>query len=510
MGVAWARVGILALVLAVAVPAVTVFAQKGGEEGPIPERDTTCWPCHVAWAPPLKTFYNVLPPVEAGAAVGEPFDFVVQLQNVWTPAGDGPYILYYEPALDLTHAPSLGFFSDTPPLNETKEGTLPAPDPANPTMPVSGFVTTVIPDGATTLTLVLTPDDPNTLTGPKLVLNVYPGVTQPTGAPTYTVESTGRGASVTLELLSAEDFRGAGYGNWTIEAQWTPVQNPDPNDLSTLVGIPAAQAQGFTVDIHAAVEDTGERIQVQPTRARVPKGGSALFDYQLRANGPAAAGEYARLVVNATVYYKHNAGSSPDDYANITKAYAADIPLTFEGTRAVLRTQFDSSTVVGGGIQNGATMDTASEAVGYGSAFLLISSVWTGGMFGKASRRQLNGVFGTAKRRVAFHNFLSYGILLFASVHTVLFIIETAYYWTLGLIWGGLALLSLLLLGVTGAFQVQMIRRWNYATWRWSHYGLAVLAIVFTLVHMGLDGVNFGFVQERLGWDDPLDPRGLT
>lgn len=65
-------------------------------------------------------------------------------------------------------------------------------------------------------------------------------------------------------------------------------------------------------------------------------------------------------------------------------------------------------------------------------------------------------------------------------------------------------------LGLTGAFQVGMIRRWNYAAWRWSHYGLAVGAILFTLVHMALDGVHFDFIQETIDWTDPLDPRDTT
>jgi hypothetical protein len=55
-----------------------------------------------------------------------------------------------------------------------------------------------------------------------------------------------------------------------------------------------------------------------------------------------------------------------------------------------------------------------------------------------------------------------------------------------------------------------MIRRWNYATWRWSHYGLAVASIVFTLVHFALDGAHFGFVQEWLGWNDPIVPDDLA
>ncbi len=507
MGVAWARVGLLALVLAVALPAATVFAQRGGEGGPVGERDTTCWPCHVGWSPPLKTFFNILPPPEAGAAVGQPFDYVVQLQGAWTPPGDGPYITYYEPTLDLSAAPSLGFFSDAPPFHQDLSGSVPAADPANPTAPQSAFVVTNVPLGSTELTVALDPDDPSALSGGDFVLNVYPGMSAPSGAPALTVDSAGRGGSEVLQLQGADAFLGLGYGNWTLEAVVKPVT--PGTDPGSLLGLPPVQARTFTVKVDAATKDTGERAQAQPIRETVPKGGGALLRFHLRASGPPAEGEVIRLVVNTTEYYKHN-DAGTDNYANVTKAYSADVPVAFEDPRVVLRTALDPSTTVAGGtVQNGATLDTMSEGIGYGTAFLLVSSIWTGGMFGKASRRQLNGVFGTAKRRVAFHNFLSYGLMLFAAVHTVLFILEVTYYWTLGLIWGGLALLSMLLLGVTGAFQVQMIRRWNYGFWRWSHYGLAVAAIVFTLVHMGLDGVHFGFVQERLGWDDPLDPRNV-
>lgn len=506
MGVSWARVGLLALLLAVALPAATVFAQRGGEGGPVEERATTCWPCHVGWSPPLKTFFNILPPPEAGAAVGEPFDYVIQLQGAWTPPGDGPYITYYEPTLDLSGAPSLGFFSDTPPFHDEQTGSVPV-DPANPTAPQRAFVVTSVPLGSTDLTLTLAPDDPSSLTGPDFTLNVYPGVSAPAGSPAVTVNGAGRGGAETLVLQGSDAFRGLGYGNWTVEAVMAPVT--PGTDPAALLGIPPAQAQGFTVTNDAETKDTGERSQAQPIRENVGKGGSALMRYHLRANAPPGAGEVVRIVVNTTEYYKHN-DAGTDNFANVTKAYSAEIPVTLEDPRVVIRTQLDSSTLVaGGGIQNGATLDTMSEGIGYGTAFLLVSSIWTGGMFGKASRRQLNGVFGTAKRRVAFHNFLSYGLMLFAAVHTVLFIVEATYYWTLGLIWGGLALIAMVLLGVTGAFQVQMIRRWNYGFWRWSHYGLAVAAIAFTLVHLGLDGVHFSFIQERLGWDDPLDPRNV-
>lgn len=499
MVVAWRRVGILLLALLVALPAATVLAQRGGEGGPIPERQTTCWDCHVAWPTPLKTFYNIVPPPQAGAGLGEPFEFVVQLQGAWVPPGDGPYIHYFEPALDLTAAPSLDFVSNVEPKLETLQGAI-SVNPATLAQPQSSFQVTEIPVGSTRLDIRLVPNDTNAATGPDLTLNIYPGVTQPTGSPAASINLGTRGAVETFSLATVQDFSGFGYGNYTVEAVATPAQSLGPS-LNTI---------GYSIEVDASAESTGERIQIQPTRQTLAKGASILFRYQLQANAVPAPGEVARLLVNATVYYEHTDGST-DNYANITKSFARDIEVTSADPRIVLNADLGGTTVVGAPVlQNGASLDTVSEAVGYGSAFLLIASIWTGGMFGKASRRQLNTVFGTAKRRVAFHNFLSYGLILFASLHTILFIVEAAYHWTLGLLWGGPSVLAMFGLGVTGALQVQMIRRWNYGFWRWSHYGLAVAAIVFTLVHMALDGVHFGFIQEAIGWNDPLDPRNVS
>lgn len=497
MGLAWGRVGILVLMFAVALPAATVLGQRGGEAGPVPERESTCWDCHVGWPTPLKTFYNILPPPQAGAQVGQPFEFVVQLQGAWIPPGDGPYILYYEPSLDLTAAPSLDFVSNTPPKSETIPGAIQV-DVTQPNTPQGSAHVTEIPSGSTKLTITLTPGDTNPTTGPDFTLNIYPGVTEPTGAPAASINVAGRGVPEVFALEGLQAFSGFGYGNYTLEAVATPTQS---------IGL--GTSISYTIQVEASAESTGERVQIIPTRQSIPKGGSTLFRYQLQANTEPAAGEVARLMVNTTVFYEHTDGST-DNYANITKAFARDIIVTTADNRVVMESDLGGSTVVGApNLQNGASLDTVSEAVGYGSSFLLLASIWTGGMFGKASRRQLNTVFGTAKRRVAFHNFLSYGLILFAAIHTVVFIIETAYHWTLGLIWGSLAILAMFGLGLTGALQVQMIRRWNYAFWRWSHYGLAVAAIVFTLVHMALDGVHFGFIQEAVGWDDPLDTRNV-
>jgi hypothetical protein len=138
------------------------------------------------------------------------------------------------------------------------------------------------------------------------------------------------------------------------------------------------------------------------------------------------------------------------------------------------------------------------------STFLLVFSMITGGVFGKATRRWQNHLFRSAKRRVAFHNFVSYLLTFFAAAHTALFLWEPGFPWTLGMIWGTGALVAMMLLGVTGALQVPMVRRWNYATWRWTHLALALASVLLTIVHVLLDGANFTEFAEWVGWDDPF------
>jgi hypothetical protein len=488
------RWGFVVLAAALAIPVATVLG--AGEATYLKEQDTSCWPCHVGWPDPLKTFYNVLPPPEAGAPVGEEFDYVVQVQNPWLQA-----ITYIEPSLSLAAAPSLQFAGGPEPIQGVDiPGSITLSPTALPGLPgqagASSDVVVAIPLGVTFVEIVLAPQD-TSQTGPTLTLAVL----SPSGAQVFNATAAGPGQPVSLVAATAQEVAAlGGAGNWTVRAAVT-----DPSRI----GVPRFNTIPFTVTLSARAETQDVTTLIQPQNVNIAKRSSFLFTYRLRAAAEPQAGETVGLVLNATMFYQH-IDKATDDHANVTKAYdkGLSVSLAPDG-RVVVLAPDDAGFVV---VQpsNGATLDTLSEAVGYASALLLVSSVWTGGMFGKASRRQLNAIFGSAKRRVAFHNFLSYGIILFAAVHTVLFIVETAYYWTLGVLWGGLALLAMLGLGLTGAFQVGMIRRWSYGAWRWSHYGLAIAAIVFTLVHMALDGVHFGFVQDAIGWDDPLDPRSVT
>jgi hypothetical protein len=260
----------------------------------------------------------------------------------------------------------------------------------------------------------------------------------------------------------------------------------------------------FTVTFDKYYNVTGENVQFLSRTVSLDAGQSTAFGWILLAQSPPGAGEYVTVNMNTTTLYLHDADSYPD-YSFTYRNFR--FGLTEEGGQV----KFEGSPQAGApqNLALGVSVTTISEAIGYVSAFLLLASVYTGGMFGKATRRQQNKWFGSAKRRVAFHNFLSYGIVLAAVIHTILFISpwENSFHWTNGLIWGGIGILALLALGVTGAIQVPMIRKWNYSLWRWTHFGLAIAAVVFTVVHMFLDGSNLAPLQDVVQWTDPFDPR---
>ncbi|MGB1697800.1 MAG: ferric reductase-like transmembrane domain-containing protein, partial [Thermoplasmatota archaeon] len=395
-----------------------------------------------------------------------------------------------------------------PNLGETILGAIPPVDltdtsnPGNFLNEQTDFVNGFVEAGTTDLKITITPENTDANIGPQLSARMYPGRSEPPSSPTtnYRAQAPGPGQPAVLHLQSGSDISDAGFGTWTVEVYLTPVSaGGSPTNVVGEV------AYSVTFDKYYNV--TGENVQFLSKTVSLDAGQATAFGWILVANDVPGPGEYITVDMNTTTYYLHDAheSSTYPDYAYINRNFRFDLSaggegLQFSGTPQTGTTQ---------DLALGVTVTKISEIVGYVSAVLLIASIYTGGMFGKATRRHQNSFFGAAKRRVAFHNFLSYGIITMAVIHLVLFVgpWEKSFYWTNGLIWGGIGIIAMLLLGVTGAIQVPMIRKWNYATWRWTHFGLAIAAIVFTLVHMFLDGANLAPTLDFVEWKDPFDPR---
>ncbi len=464
-----------------------------------------CWTCHSTWNPPVPKGeggrHNMaapIPPGSVGAVPGQEFDYTVQIQNTWRSD-----VTFMAPALDLTRAPSLRFGGGHPPdHNETMISITPQSD--NLTEPQGKSITFTVPPAASFLSFTIAPRTTDPTTGPQLTLIVV----TPTGAELAPVQAAAPGQSVT-RVIEQSELDQAGAGTWRVIARFTPVDPAGSNPPRP----PVLGRQDIDVIEDARFETAGLRVLALPRAEFLGPAASTLQTWSLvTSTTPPAPGETVRIYANVTVYYDHDGGPPipGGDYNNLTAYVDAEV-VTIDGQTRIVY----NSAVIRPALLNGATATTISEVIGYAAAFLLISSIASGGMFGRASRRGLNQLFGSAKRRVAFHNFLSYGLTVAALAHTFMFVMQhiipppftsAAYHWTWGLSFGGLAILSMVGLGVTGAVQVPMIRKWNYATWRWTHYGMTVTAILFTLVHMALDGANFGFVQDYLDWHNQLFP----
>ena len=102
------------------------------------------------------------------------------------------------------------------------------------------------------------------------------------------------------------------------------------------------------------------------------------------------------------------------------------------------------------------------QVLGIASSFLVIPSLVFGGTFGRKTVDWTNGWFGSARRRVLFHNSLSFWLLGVALLHMFIMFYEAFWPWSHGLVWGGLALASMIGLGVTGATQRQFVARWGF------------------------------------------------
>jgi thiosulfate reductase cytochrome b subunit len=70
-------------------------------------------------------------------------------------------------------------------------------------------------------------------------------------------------------------------------------------------------------------------------------------------------------------------------------------------------------------------------------------------------------------------------------------------------VWGGLALAAMIGLGITGATQRSFVARWGFTRWRFVHFAMGILVVVFVVIHMMADGSHFAPVREMLFGKDP-------
>ncbi len=389
--------------------------------------------------------------------------------------------------IDLTNAPGLAFVGSEPPIHNETRGVVRV-DTSEPTFGIrahSAQATIKVPSGAGALRIQVVPDDGTTL-GPDLMVSVTDAVST---RPFITMDDGARGEPERVLLQDPGLIAAHGSGEWTVDVAIQPARADGRLD-------PHPEA-AFTIILDAWFNTSLERSLVLDADGPLLPGNAQPFQAPLQAEG-VTPGQSITITARTHMFYEH--GDDTPDEALIAYAQTFVVEAGPEGEPLLGRQMAvasDPQEILG--------LDTVAEVIGYGAAFLLVASVLSGGILGKRSRRAFNRLFTTARRRVAFHNFLSYGILAAAIAHLVLFVVEINWHWAWGLLWGGLGILSLFALGFTGALQVPIIRKWGFSTWRWIHFGMALAAIGFTIIHILLDGSHFT-VRDAIGWTDPLVP----
>ncbi len=493
---------------AVALVATVVLALSQAQLGPPTDvQSSRCWTCHkqggTVEGTPLKVMSSLHPPDSLALKQGEPAPLRLEVRNEWLAT-----LHNIAGTLDLSKAPSLAFQPPPDPqLGVKRTGTL-AFDAATVNQPErSASLVVGVPAGATDVRITLTPDRTTGPDAPDLILRLWGDSVPTTSQRATTVDATTKGGSEVFHVRDPDTLAAMGYGNWTATAAEAGIAvKPDAAAL---------EAQGFSVTMDAWFNLTGDRTQLAASTARLdgrsdgPK--STTLQWNLFVREAPKEGEELVFTVTTVASFTHPAQfNAVDDWAFVQtlRVPIEPPPPTTSGGPAPVTTIHLNNTkpppVATAEAAFALSEKSVGEAVGYFTTFVMVVSLITGGLLGGASRRWLNRVLTSAQRRIAFHNLTSYAILLAAAAHTGLFLHEAAFPWSVGLLWGGLAILAMVVLGITGAWQLPLIRSWHYTPWRVVHYTAAVAATVFTVLHVALDGINFVGFQKSIDWHDPL------
>lgn len=480
---------VLLLMVAVAVAQI--------DENPPPEAGTAlepsnCYRCHGSGIGMGLTSLYSISASSTTPRLDAPLQLNVTVRNDWVAE-----LRDLSARIDLADAPDIGFTGRPPPvLGIERRGnlTFDALDPSdlvNVTQERTTRLEMPLPAGATALRIRLIPEGAGD-DAPNLELRLWPPATDTRGDPALVIDEAGRGGTETLRVPTTTSTLRSGV--WLAEVAQAPC---DPlADRSCL------RDQAFSLLGDAWFNITGgARQQTRPLRVldgqdlAAPQTASVGWTLYLR-EAP-EGNQTIRVLVNTTAHFKHNHNSARYDDWPFTQNLS--LPIRLGGGVEVLAAPVEAAPE-----STHSVVLHWSESLGYAAAFALLASIVSGGAFGRASKRAVDRLVGGARRRVAFHIVLSYLLTVVAVAHTVVFLLEVTYHWSVGLLWGGLALLFMVLVGANGALQLPIIRAWGYPAWKFLNQFFTWALVLALLLHMGLDGANFDWLQDRVGWRDPV------
>lgn len=290
--------------------------------------------------------------------------------------------------------------------------------------------------------------------------------------------------------MTGVDLRAAGTGNWSVQLEWDSNRPVPQNSVRYYIDVQVIYADvGGSATSYLTNEAPPPEDMLNEENL-IPPGSSKVYDFPI--NSFAKGTQDLEIEVRAFTWYElgHQDGVTPNfdnytRYATVKVVVGDEFVPSAQSVVTVKGPGEDLRLVVG-------------EVTGFASAILLLPSLLLGGTFGKGSRKFFNNVLGGAKRRVMWHSLASLGITAAAVVHIIMFMLEIRYTLMMGMLWGGLGALSLLVLGLTGYYQVPLIQRHGYKWWRYTHLVFGILVVVFVSWHSIVDGPDFLFIREQI------------
>lgn len=501
---------------------VMVMAAQGAPENDEPTRieESECYDCHQTGGegsgPVLTEIFRMFMTKAPNVELGESTELEFRIMNWWTAEMRG-----FEGYIDLTEAPAFSFEPARDPVSGSREGTLPEydADAFFQGESRSARIQLEVEAGGTELTMEMTPEEGSDA---DLTMNVWTPAQDPDrDTPQYSQSATEEGGNITI-TISGELVQG---GTYVVEA----VETPNPVDTPST---DMFDAEPFRVDWTLSFEfDAGDPIQsgavltvLDGQDDDAPQ--DTTISWAVNVVQEITTEQRIRVYMESVSVYEH-----PPQFRAVDEwLYWNDVVYLItpqeDGSLAVGRITPDGRTViefiVGESVievtpqdaegpdlteEVDPPFDIAAEVLGYIAAFLLVMSLLTGGAFGNWSRRiQQFLVYGRSRKRVAFHNVISYGVLLVATVHMILFLVEPKYDWSVGFFLGGVSILGMYMSGITGLYQRVMVRGMGHEAWRWLHFLSFVFAFAGAAGHIVLDGIHFAEFQSAVGWEDPVAP----
>lgn len=488
-----ATLGVFALAAAAVLAAGGVLAQGATRAGQGETSDAQCYGHHREEG--FRSMDLVLTETIQEVAAGEPFEFRMVVRNPWLHE-----LLDVDAFVNTSRAPGIVFPGAKDPAPISFEGSL----QLNPQTPAAATSPLEVEPNATLILARLAGD-----TGPLENGDFDLRIVSPDGdvyagpGDSFTNWRPGRSFGDEVLAIPYANITQGGDGAWTVEVTYAGGTLPQAGfevtgavyynlsrSTELFVQGPERLAPGASYEFVFTLIAEGA-AEVAPEDALPDED----FDpFEAEVPGVPERREVAMVYGGRAIAYNKHTDPNAEDFGNYTK-YAT--------TTFALGTQ----TVYGEGgaietdalLQLGPTMRAWGEVIGFAASMVLVPAIVLGGVFGRGSITTLNRAFGGARRRVLFHNASSYGLLGFSLAHMLVLLLEPVWPWTHGLLLGSLALACMVGLALTGAFQRRLVVAWGFPRWRFVHFAMGVLMVLFVAAHLVVDGTHFEPIRAIFG-----------